>query len=155
MSRWFTEQQLAEYRVRIGRAIHPAVVAEAVDVAPRRASFTLQLPFPPSLNHNTMPGANGGRYLTPKHRAFRSTVFAIVATEKPAVIGKRFRFELDLHYPDKRKRDADNCIKAVLDALQRAAVLADDHWLRELSVRVIEAKKPNPGKAVVTVIELE
>lgn len=116
--------------------------------------WTITLPFPPTLNHNTMPAKNGGRYLTQKYRDFRAEVCRIVEREKPTAIGNRFRMELELHYPDKRRRDADNAIKSCLDSLQLAAVISNDHWLRELYVKVIESAAPGPGKAVVTCIEL-
>ena len=36
--------------------------------------------------------------------------------------------------PDKRKRDLDNVIKALSDALVASGIIADDHLCRELSM---------------------
>jgi crossover junction endodeoxyribonuclease RusA len=42
--------------------------------------------------------------------------------------------EIDLHAPDRRKRDIDNTIKPTLDALQKAGLILDDNQIACLLV---------------------
>jgi crossover junction endodeoxyribonuclease RusA len=57
--------------------------------------------------------------------------------------------EVKLHPPDRRRRDLDNLLKALLDALQHAGVYADDSLIDRLSVEKGEVAVG--GKAVVVI----
>lgn len=96
--------------------------------------LTLTLPFPPTVNHSTMPDGFGGRYLTPDHRAFRSAVDWIVSRRELKPLTGRLRVEIELFPADRRKWDIDNRIKAVLDALQHAGLFADDECIDQLEI---------------------
>lgn len=109
--------------------------------------MTLELPYPPSTNHNAYWGQVGHRrYLTAKAKAFRADVWEACRNREGFQIPLAMTVEL---YPtDRRKRDIDNPIKALLDALQHAGVIADDSLVEKLTVTKRGIVKG--GKCVVT-----
>lgn len=100
------------------------------------------LPWPPSVNHYWAARGNS-RYLAPRVRAWHKEAWAIL---KAAWRRKPMRGEvavlLVLHPPDRRRRDLDNLLKAVLDALVHAGVLQDDSQVAELHAMRREARRP-------------
>ena len=63
----------------------------------------------------------------------------------------RLRVEVVAHAPDHRRRDLDNLHKATLDALEHAAVYADDGQIDDLRIRRGDVDKDNPRLEVVIV----
>ena len=54
---------------------------------------------------------------------------------------KTLRLELFVYPPDKKRRDLDNILKAILDALQHAGIYADDFYIQQLYVERKEVRK--------------
>jgi len=54
--------------------------------------------------------------------------------------------------PDKRRRDLDNMLKAVLDALEHAKVYENDSQIDDLRITRLPPEKP--GRIIVTVTEI-
>lgn len=105
------------------------------------------LPWPPSVNHYW--GQRGGkRFLSPRVRAWRREAWVSLRG-----VGARFttpvRVEIHAYPPDGRKRDIDNPIKAVLDALTHAKILQDDSLVRSLFV--LRHSPARPGWVEVTI----
>lgn len=119
--------------------------------------ITLELPFPPSVNHywrsvridqatRTLISAAG--------RDFRKQVAEqIMAEQKALGIACGVAVGVTLHAPDKRRRDLDNFGgKALLDALTHAGVWLDDSQVRRLAMAWGENVRG--GKAVVRIKRL-
>jgi crossover junction endodeoxyribonuclease RusA len=91
----------------------------------------LRLPYPPSVNQyyrkfrNTM-------VISERGRRFLKEVKATVGAVKMEL--GRLLVEIDVHPPDRRKRDIDNVCKATLDALTKAGVYQDDSQIDVLVV---------------------
>lgn len=116
-------------------------------------SLVIRLPFPPTLNHNTRPTAYGGRILTDKHKAFRKAVwFEWRSRHMPPLVGPLAVY-IAATPPDRRKRDLDNLIKPVLDALQHAQAYKDDSQIDDLHIRRMTPDKLHAG-AIVTIWQL-
>ncbi|OQB78625.1 MAG: Crossover junction endodeoxyribonuclease RusA [Planctomycetes bacterium ADurb.Bin126] len=96
----------------------------------------LTLPYPPSINHYWRHV--GPRTLISREgRTFRANVCALLAgggPRKPPA-GGRIALAMDAFPPDRRRRDLDNILKAVLDALGQAGVYGDDSQIDHLLVR--------------------
>lgn len=93
--------------------------------------ITLELPYPPSANH-TYSYVYGRPVLTKDARTFRHQVRRIVSANGIKPLLCSLTVHVDAFPPDKRKRDIDNCLKSLLDALQHAGVFWDDSQITEL-----------------------
>jgi crossover junction endodeoxyribonuclease RusA len=110
--------------------------------------FTLELPYPPSVNHYW--GQRGKiRFLTAKAKKFRQDVTSIVQEYHcDNDLDGRFKLEIVGYPPDRRKRDVDNIVKPVLDAFEHANVYTNDVCVTQLHVH----KMPFEGKDASRII---
>lgn len=132
------------------KAAHQRVAEQHTD------RLRIVLPWPPTVNHSTTGNGRGGRVLTDEHRAFRAEVaLRVVSAGSPRFSPDvRLSVEITLVPPDKRRVDIDNRVKATLDALQRALVIADDSQVDDLRVIRGDVVIPGEGSAVVTIREV-
>lgn len=116
----------------------------------------IELPFPPSLNayyRHPSRGPLAGRHLiSAKGREYRSEVIRRIATLNYSARG-RLAVVITCHAPDKRRRDLDNLVKGLNDALTHAGLWADDEQIDDL--RIIRGANVSGGKVVVSVREIE
>lgn len=101
----------------------------------------LKLPFPPSIN--TYWGFQGHRrFLTARAKAFKDLVRNEFNSANHQGFGDApVQLEIVWHEPDKRRRDIDNPLKPLLDALCQAGVFVDDSQVRRLAVEFREPIK--------------
>lgn len=111
----------------------------------------LVLPFPPSVNHYWMQNGNT-RYIGVKGKAFRNSVVAAVLPKRIKTLSGRVKMEIEAYPPDHRRRDIDNLLKALLDAIQHAGVYADDNQIDILHICRKEVIKG--GKLLVRISEI-
>ena len=94
----------------------------------------ITLSWPPTVNtyYRTV---NGRTMISEKGRKYAGAVEAQVFTQKARkLLEGRLSVHIDAHVPDKRKRDLDNCFKAILDSLTKAGVWLDDSQIDILSI---------------------
>lgn len=109
----------------------------------------LQLGFPPSVNHYYRHV--GHRVLISRGgRMYRQAVCALLASHGIRPVVGPLDVRLDLYPPDRRKRDAENSQKALLDALQHGGAFIDDSQIKHLDTWMHE---PLPGGRVVVRIQ--
>lgn len=86
---------------------------------------------PPTVN--TYWRANGNRrFITPKGVAFKRDMQLFI---KPLMTQKRLSIEVELSYPDRRVRDLDNSLKALLDSLVSSGLCLDDSQFDQILIR--------------------
>lgn len=114
-------------------------------------AVTLTLPMPPSVNRYYR-NVRGRTLISADGRRYRSLVIATVMAEH---LQKRFECQLEVTIwvtpPDRRRRDIDNLLKALLDSLQHAGVFVDDSQIKKLTVGRLSPAAP--GHVQVTVKE--
>ena len=110
----------------------------------------INLPFPPTVNH-IWKSSGHRRYLSKEYEAFLGMVAIIVKRERVTYYGtKRLAVAIKLHWPNKRRGDIDNRVKAVLDSLARCKVFEDDEQVDLLAV-----SRENIVKGGLCVVRLE
>lgn len=107
---------------------------------------TLILPYPPSVNHYKRPGrlisTKSGRAFqirvnTDATKRYYYEVWMKIQQLRQKEGLKSFgdamiSVEIDVHSPDKRKRDLDNICKVLCDSLQKAQLFDDDYQIARL-----------------------
>jgi Holliday junction resolvase RusA-like endonuclease len=110
----------------------------------------LELPYPPSVNHYWR--RVGARTLISRGgRAFRQTVCSILAARGIQPLDGPLQVLIELFPPDRRRRDVDNAMKSLLDALAHGGAYHDDSQIARLTVQrrgVVPAGKVHVRLAV-------
>lgn len=128
----------------------------------------LTLPYPPSVNHYKSVGRiiktkKGGLYQKRINSVATKTFYYEVWLKIRSYMHlNRMETALDStislqvcieqHPPDKRRRDVDNCIKIILDSLQRGGLIKDDNQISRLIVQKMDMIKG--GEIIVKLREI-
>ena len=121
--------------------------------------ISLILPFPPSVNtywrHPTKGKLAGRHLISEKGREYRAAVQYCIGLSKTRVkhMDGRLSVRIVANPPDRRQRDLDNMLKALLDALTHAGVWSDDGAIDSLSITRGEVKPP--GYVTITVQQID
>lgn len=117
--------------------------------------LTLDLPFPPSMNHYWRH-QNGRHHISDRGKAYRATVVAEALRtrlqRRGGAMTGRLAVLIEAQMPDRRKRDLDNLPKPLLDALTHAGIWLDDEQIDDL--HIIRGSAAKPGRVIVMVSEL-
>lgn len=120
-------------------------------------SDAFTIPFPPSVN--AMWRTYRGRMLlSAKGRAYRASVWnALAAWELETGLNITewmgpVKVAFEVVPPDRRKRDLDNLLKGILDALQHCNVIQDDAQVHSLSIRWATLEPVDKAGGVVVTI---
>lgn len=131
--------------------------AEPAPISPHvgHRVLRLRLPWPPSINHYYVAIPGGGKALTDAARQFRRDVAAIAYREMLAAEIEQFKGPVSVYItlapPDKRKRDTDNGLKAIFDAIEHAGVVANDSQIKHHEVSMLEPAIPGESACNVVV----
>lgn len=113
----------------------------------------LILPFPPSLN-SLYRHSGHITYMSKKGKAYKQEVLEIVADMHPdhVIMEGRLEVAIDVYPPDRRKRDLDNCLKIVLDSLEKL-VYTNDNQIDNIRLRRQAVTKP--GYIEIYILEIK
>lgn len=108
----------------------------------------LELPYPPSINHYWR--RVGARTLISRGgRAFRASVCSILAARGVTPLVGPLAVEIYVHPPDRRRRDVDNVLKSLLDALEHGGAYHNDSQITQLTI-----EKGDPVEGGVTIVTI-
>lgn len=144
-------------------AVAAAVARDRPKRGPEPLSFTFRLPLPPTVNHYFLervvfskkfkkyvilktPGPRGVEFRTQVGQALMAQRIPLRVLTGKLMIGVMVMAE------DRRRRDLDNLLKPLLDALVRAELITDDS---EIDYLTIERCLPQPeAHVLVTIAEI-
>lgn len=116
-----------------------------------RSTVVYELPYTPSINHYWR--RVGDRTLISRTgRLFRKRVVDQLAYQGVEATDGRVGLFISVFPPDRRRRDLDNILKALLDALQHGGVYQDDSQIDSIEIVRSDAEPPD-GKVLVMVME--
>lgn len=111
----------------------------------------LELPWPPSMNHYWRNVA--GRTLISKAgREYRQRIIDQAAAEGWGALAGPVKVHIVALPPDRRRRDLDNMLKPMLDALTHAMLWTDDSQIDDL--RIERGQRLEGGQMVIWAHEL-
>jgi crossover junction endodeoxyribonuclease RusA len=102
-------------------------------------AFEATLPWPPTLNtywRHKVTGKLATVYVSQEGKAYRRAVTLCLMEFgwKAYALEGDLRVEIEVYPPDRRKRDLDNLLKSLLDALTHAQVWQDDSQISDLRI---------------------
>ena len=103
--------------------------------------LTIFLPFPPTVNSYYVKTRNGV-FISQKGKGYTKAVSSILREQLPpefTTLDSSIRLTVVLNPPDKRVRDLDNYMKALLDALTLTGIWEDDCLIDQLSIFRLES----------------
>ncbi len=108
----------------------------------------LELPYPPSVN--TLYRRVGPRTLISRQgRAYRNQVCSLLAGLGLKALEGPLKMEVELYPPDRRRRDVDNAMKALMDSLEHGGLYVNDSQIKDLHIQMLSPVKG--GIAIVRV----
>ena len=94
----------------------------------------LHLPFPPTVN-SYYKHSKFGVHISKKGRLFRESLEDTIREQVRGIkLDETLFVEVYLYPPDRRKRDLDNYMKALLDALTQYGLWEDDSLINQLHI---------------------
>ena len=97
-------------------------------------NYDFFLDYPPTVN-NYYVKTQRGVFISQKGRKYRAAVAEAINGQMPGLhIEEKMLVEVILYPPDNRKRDLDNYMKSLLDALTQAGLWEDDSLIDQLFV---------------------
>lgn len=91
------------------------------------------MPYPPSINHYYIHTPTGVK-LGAKGQSYRRDAVYILHKFRGYCKDKKIAVTINVYPPDKRKRDIDNILKCLLDAMEYANVYDNDNQIDMLTV---------------------
>lgn len=110
----------------------------------------VELPFPVPLHALFLKHRGGGGVPTSRYQAYGKEAWAAIAQQRPRGVKGAVSVFVRLHAPDKRRRDADNTGKCVLDTLKRNGLIEDDS---NRFVKRLTFEWANDGPPCVVVVQ--
>lgn len=109
------------------------------------------LPYPPSAN-GYWRSFRGRQIISERGREYRKQGLAMIAEQGIADLMEcALSVAIELYPPDKRRRDIDNGMKALLDLITHAGVWVDDSQIKRLAITMHDPDHEYSGTATIQI----
>ncbi len=112
----------------------------------------IELPYPPTVNHY-YKYVRGRVFITTRGRKYREAVCYLIRANRLREIFYPIEMEIDWYLPDRRKRDIDNILKSLLDAMERGRLYENDSQIVKLTIEKHSIVKG--GRVIVRIKEIK
>lgn len=89
-------------------------------------SLSLELIYPPSVNNLFSNSSRGGRFVSPRYKAWRAQAGGQALEQAPGSIEGAYEMRVIATRPDRRTRDVEGLAKALSDLLVTLGIVRDD-----------------------------
>jgi len=110
--------------------------------------ISISLPYPPSINNYW---SHGRTHLKAVGKNYRKKVISLCGNSNP--IEGALKVVIEMYPPDNRRRDIDNILKALLDALEHAKVYENDYQISDLHIRRCDVVKGGEIQISIEMVE--
>lgn len=98
------------------------------------APIRLHLPYPPSAN-DLWTVVHGRIVRTERYRRWKqAAAWAVTADRKRARVLGPYELEIRVARPDESRRDLDNLVKSLSDAIQAGGAITNDHFAQRITL---------------------
>ena len=101
---------------------------------------SLILPWPPSANRYWR-FVKGMVLVSEEARRYRGTIKKLSLVWKRPQLKGRLQISIQAYPPDNRGRDLDNCLKIVLDSLEKAKLFVNDSQFDKIIIERAETRE--------------
>jgi len=116
-------------------------------------TLCLTLPYPPSVNHywrHVVMGRSARTLISKPGREYRERIgVECMAQGIRQPMAGRLDVRIVLHPPDRRRRDLDNVLKSLLDAMEHGGVYGDDSQIDR--IEIVRGPRIKGGRADVVI----
>lgn len=116
--------------------------------------IVLSLPYPPSINHYYGRRRDGNLFVGTKGKAYRAAVWVICMQRGIRPMTGRVKIRMDVHPPDRIRRDLDNIEKCLLDALTHGGAWGDDSQVKDKHSVMFDQNPTKPGHVGVMIEQI-
>ena len=114
----------------------------------------LILPYPPTVNTYWRKFKNH-MVISPRGRPYKNKVAEIIKQLEISKFTGFVKLEISLVPPDSRKRDVDNVLKSLLDALTAAHIWEDDYQVKAVFIERMDKDPEKQGFCVVRIAPVQ
>jgi len=102
----------------------------------------ITLPYPPSVNHYYVRNRFGGVAVGNEGRRYRTAV-QLIAINRGVTMPMAGDLEMNIRMypPDRIRRDTDNILKCLFDAMEKAGFYENDYCIRKHTVERMDVFK--------------
>ena len=115
----------------------------------------LHTEIPPTINSYYVKTRNG-IFISQKGKEFRKKVIeeSIIQSCRGICLTNRIHLSLFFFFPDHRRRDIDNYVKPLLDAITHAEIWKDDSQVDIINIYRANPRTPSSSKTIIYIKEM-
>jgi crossover junction endodeoxyribonuclease RusA len=98
----------------------------------------LELPWPPSINHYWRRNPRGGNFISGEGKTYLAHVALLLKQARVKPMEGTVSLKVRLHPPNNLRRDLDNSLKVLIDAIAKGGALGDDFQIKHIEATMLD-----------------